>query len=49
LRANWQRINQVIHHVLSDLTLADMAQPVLQPVDVVALAGPAARRAGVRR
>ena len=49
LRANWQRVNQVIRHVLSELTLADMAQPVFQPVDVVALAGPAARRAGVRR
>ncbi len=37
LRANWQRVNQVIRHVLSDLTLADMAQPVFQPVDVGAL------------
>jgi len=37
LRGNWQRVNQIIRRVLSDLTLADMAQPVFQPVDVVAL------------
>ena len=37
LRGNWQRVNQIIHHVLSDLTLADMAQPEFQPVDIGAL------------
>ena len=32
VRGHWQRINQVIHRTLSNLTLEDMAQPVLQPV-----------------
>jgi FeS assembly SUF system regulator len=37
LQANWQRVNQIIRRVLSDLTLADMAQPVFRPVNVGAL------------
>ena len=49
LRANWQRVNQVIRRVLSDLTLADMAQPVFQPVDVGALRVRQQRVPGVRR
>lgn len=48
LRANWQHVNQVIRKVLSDLTLADMAQPVFQPMDVVALRA-RQQRAGVRQ
>ncbi|MGH6626113.1 MAG: SUF system Fe-S cluster assembly regulator [Burkholderiaceae bacterium] len=49
LRANWQRVNQVILHALGKLTLADMAQPVFQPVDVGALRARQQRVAGVRR
>ncbi|MDN0073458.1 SUF system Fe-S cluster assembly regulator [Crenobacter sp. SG2303] len=37
LRANWQRVNQVIRLALNDLTVADMAQPVFQPANVGAL------------
>lgn len=32
VRGNWQRINQVIHRTLSNLTLEDMAQSAFQPV-----------------
>lgn len=49
LRGNWQRVNQVIRRVLSDLTLADMAQPVFQPVEVVALRARQQHVPGVRR
>jgi len=49
LRANWQRVNQVIRHVLNNLTLADMTQPVFQPVDVGALRDRQQREPGVRQ
>ncbi len=37
IRANWQSINRVIFMALSGVTLADMAQPMLHPVDIGAL------------
>ena len=37
IRANWQRINQVILRALNDVTLADMMQPTFHPVDIGAL------------
>ncbi|MGH8787233.1 MAG: SUF system Fe-S cluster assembly regulator [Cupriavidus necator] len=37
IRANWQSINRVIFSALNGVTLADMAQPVLHPVDIGAL------------
>lgn len=37
IRANWQRINRVILDALSDVTLADMTQPMFQLVDIGAL------------
>ena len=34
LRANWQRVNQLIRHTLDNLTLAEMAQPLSLPAEV---------------
>lgn len=34
LRGNWQRVNEVVRRALGRFTLADMAQPALQQVDV---------------
>ncbi|MGO4157008.1 SUF system Fe-S cluster assembly regulator [Cupriavidus sp. YAF13] len=37
VRANWQRISLAIFHALDGVTLADMTQPTLHPVDIGAL------------
>jgi FeS assembly SUF system regulator len=37
IRANWQRINQVIRLALDHMTLAQMAQPAFEPVNLGAI------------
>lgn len=37
IRANWQRINQVIRFALDHMTLAQMAQPPYEPVNLGAI------------
>jgi FeS assembly SUF system regulator len=37
IRANWQGLNQLIHHALHDVTLADMSRPRSQPGDTFTL------------
>lgn len=34
IRANWQRINQVIVRALEEVSLAEMTQPVSQPIRI---------------
>lgn len=44
IRANWQRINEVVRHALNSVTLADMSEPMFQPVDLSALHSAGRRR-----
>ena len=47
VRANWQRINQLVLGVLGGVTLSQMAEPVSRTVDVSAIAGRRASKAMV--
>ncbi len=37
VRANWQRVNRAVLGVLQEITLDQMVQPVIQPVDASAI------------